>query len=301
VEYVRLADAARALDLVFTPASQGRQGLLSASGLAASFSSEARECVINRQRIFLGEPVVMVDQALHVSRIDFEKCLVPLLRPGLGIAPLNAPRIVVLDPGHGGKDTGTSINEKVYALDVARRAQTLLEAAGYRVILTRESDVFIDLPQRAAIANLNRADVFVSLHFNALPRDARTSGVEVFSFAPQFQRSAEAWSSMRRNDAEAVASPANRFDHFSAMLAGAVHRRFLDDLKSYDRGKKLAHWGVLRPLNCPGILVECGFLTSEVEARLIATPAHRQRIAQAVAAGIVDYANLLGRLGRAPR
>jgi N-acetylmuramoyl-L-alanine amidase len=94
----------------------------------------------------------------------------------------------VLDPGHGGKDTGTSINEKVYALDVARRAQTLLEAAGYRVILTRESDVFIDLPQRAAIANLNRADVFVSLHFNALPRDARTSGVEVFSFAPQFQR-----------------------------------------------------------------------------------------------------------------
>lgn len=301
VEYVRLAEVARILDLGFAPANQGRHGALTATGLSASFSSEARECVINRQRVFLGEPVIFADQALHVSRIDFEKCLVPLLRPGRGVALAPPPRTIVLDPGHGGKDTGTSVNEKAYALDVARRAKALLEAAGYRVILTRDSDVFIDLPQRAALANLNRADVFVSLHFNALPRDSRTSGVEVFSFAPQFQRSAEAWSLARRNDAESTASPANRFDHFSVMLASAVHRRFLDDLKSYDRGKKLAHWGVLRPLNCPGILVECGFLTSDTEARLIATPAHRQRIAQAVADGVADYATLLGRLARQGR
>ncbi len=301
VDYVRLAEVARALDLAFNPDNQGRQVTLTAPGLSAGFSSEARECVINRQRIFLGEPAVFTSQALWVSRIDFEKCLTPLLRPGRGVAPLPPPRTVVLDPGHGGKDTGTSVNEKIYALDVARRAKALLDAAGYRVILTRENDVFIDLPQRAAIANVNRADVFVSLHFNALPRDSRTSGVEVFSFAPQFQRSANAWSAIRRSDAETFASPVNRFDHFSVILASAVHRRFLDDLKSYDRGKKLAHWGVLRPLNCPGILVECGFLTSEVEARLIASPSHRQRIAQAVAEGIIDYASLLARTRQSGR
>jgi N-acetylmuramoyl-L-alanine amidase len=301
IEYVRLIDVARALELSFTSANQGRQVTLTAPGLSAGFSGEARECVINRQRVFLGEPAVFSGQGLCVSRLDFEKCLIPLLRPSRGVAPLPAPRIVVLDPGHGGKDTGTSVSEKIYALDVARRAKALLDAAGYRVILTRDSDVFVDLPQRAAIANVNRADVFVSLHFNALPRDTRTSGVEVFSFAPQFQRSANAWSAMRRSDAETFASPVNRFDHFSVILASAVHRRFLDDLKSYDRGKKLAHWGVLRPLNCPGILVECGFLTSEVEARLIATPSHRQRIAQAVAQGIMDYAGLLGRTSQSGR
>lgn len=293
---MRLADVARALELGFTPADQGRQAALTGPGISATFASEARECAINRQRIFLGDPAVFADQALHVSRLDFEKCLVPLIRPGRGVAPLPPPRTVVLDPGHGGKDTGTSVNEKAYALDVARRAKPLLEAAGYRVILTRDSDVFIDLPQRAALANLNRADLFVSLHFNALARDSRTSGVEVFSFAPQFQRSADAWSAMRRNDAETFASPVNRFDHFSVILASAVHRRFLDDLKSYDRGKKLAHWGVLRALNCPGILVECGFLTSAVESRLISTAAHRQRIAQAVAQGIIDYATLITRV-----
>jgi N-acetylmuramoyl-L-alanine amidase len=287
---------ARALDLVFTPSSQNRQVTLSAPGLFASFSGEARECLINGLRVFLGDPVVLSEQALYVSRTDFEKCLVPLLRPGRGVAVPAQPRIVVLDPGHGGKDTGTSINEKTYALDVARRAKLLLEAAGYRVVLTRETDVFIDLPQRAALANVSRADVFVSLHFNALPRDSRTSGVEVFSFAPQFQRSANAWGTTQRNDAESIASPVNRFDHLSVMLASSVHRRFLEDLKSYDRGKKLAHWGVLRPLNCPGILVECGFLTSDAEARLIATADHRQRIARAVAQGIIDYATLLGRL-----
>jgi N-acetylmuramoyl-L-alanine amidase len=64
----------------------------------------------------------------------------------------------------------------------------------------------------------------------------------------------------------------------------------VNDLKSFDRGKKIAHWGVLRGLTSPGVLVECGFLTSDAESRKIATPQHRQRLAVALAAGIRDYA-----------
>jgi N-acetylmuramoyl-L-alanine amidase len=84
--------------------------------------------------------------------------------------------------------------------------------------------------------------------------------------------------------------PVNRFDHWSVVLAQALQRRFVVDLKSFDRGKKLAHWGVLRQLNCPGVLIECGFLTSTTESRLIATPEYRQKIATALASGIRDYA-----------
>ena len=191
--------------------------------------------------------------------------------------------------------------KKLVIVESPAKARKIAGYLGDEYIVEASVGHIRDLPQRAAIANVNRADVFVSLHFNALPRDSRTSGVEVFSFAPQFQRSANAWSAIRRSDAETFASPVNRFDHFSVILASAVHRRFLDDLKSYDRGKKLAHWGVLRPLNCPGILVECGFLTSEVEARLIASPSHRQRIAQAVAQGIIDYASVLARTRQSGR
>jgi N-acetylmuramoyl-L-alanine amidase len=78
------------------------------------------------------------------------------------------------------------------------------------------------------------------------------------------------------------------------VLAHAIQRRFVRDLKSFDRGKKLAHWGVLRSLNCPGVLIECGFLTSDAEARKIATSAHRQKLAIALAGGIRDYAATAG-------
>ena len=171
----------------------------------------------------------------------------------------------------------------------------LLEAEGFRVLFSRDDDSFVALPQRAAAARAAKADVFVSIHFNALPRDTRTSGVEVYTFAPRFQRSTNAWSAGEKDDTEDYASPGNRHDHWNVVLAHSLHRRFVNDLKSADRGKKLMHLAVLRPLECPGVLVECGFLSSDAEARKIATPAHRQQIAAAVAAGIRDYAAVLPR------
>jgi N-acetylmuramoyl-L-alanine amidase len=85
----------------------------------------------------------------------------------------------------------------------------------------------------------------------------------------------------------------NAFDHWSMVLAQPLHRALLADLKASDRGKKLMHLKALRPLRCPGVLVECGFLTSDVEVRKIATPAYRQKIAEALLAGIRDYAATL--------
>jgi N-acetylmuramoyl-L-alanine amidase len=293
VEYVRLAEVARELDLKITQLDRGRKVLLSDGALRAEIEADSREITVNGLRVFLGDPTNDAGGQIYVSQVDYERCLTPLLRPGRGMAARAQPKTIVLDPGHGGNDSGTSANEKVYALDVARRARGLLEAAGYKVVLTREKDEYLELKERSAIANANRADLFVSIHFNALVNNNRTSGVEVYTFAPQNQRSSDAWSPGEKNDIEDFASPVNRFDHWSVALSHAIHRRFVVDLKASDRGKKLMHLGVLRGLACPGVLVECGFLTSTTEARKIATAAYRQDLAEAIAKGVRDYAATL--------
>ena len=279
------------LGLKLSPLERGRKLTLTGSGARAEIENGTREITVNGLRVFLGDPVEDSGGKLYVSRTDFELCLTPLLRPGLSASPQPALKTIVLDPGHGGKDNGTSLKEKVYALDVAQRTKKILDAAGYNVVLTREKDTYVDLSDRSDIANARRAGLFVSIHFNAVPNDSRTSGVEVYTFAPRNQHST-GWTFGRKSDPhlETRDMPVNRFDYWSVVLAQALHRRFVVDLKSFDRGKKIAHWGVLRQLNCPGVLIECGFLTSADEARKISTASHRQKLAVAIAAGIRDYA-----------
>lgn len=306
VDHVALPDVARALGLQFAATDQGRSAILKGPGISAAFEADSREATLNGLRLFLGDPVAVASGVLCLSRVDFERAVAPVLRPGFGLDPRPAPRVIVLDAGHGGHDPGRvnaplKINEKTLTLDVARRARRLLEADGFKVVLTRESDTFIALPQRAAASNLVQADAFVSIHFNALPQDARTSGVEVYTFPPRGQRSANSWSPGAKEDAEQHASPVHRIDGWSALLAHSLHGRLVGDLKAPDRGRKLMHLAVLRPLQAPGVLVECGFLTSEAEARRIATPEYRQQLAAALAAGIRDYARDVGGARRAPR
>ncbi len=301
-EYVAVSEVARQLGLKLRWIEAGKKLTLSGPAVKAEIENDTRDLTINGLRVFLGDPVTDSGGQLYVSRVDFERCLTPLLRPGFGLPARPRPKTIVLDAGHGGSDPGKintkfRINEKTFTLDVAGRTRKLLEAAGYRVVLTRSGDETVALSRRAAAANAARADVFVSIHFNALANDTKTSGVEVYTFAPRFQRSANAWGPMEKDDTEDEASPVNRFDHWSAMLAHAIHGRFVEDLKAADRGKKLMHLAVLRPLACPGVLIECGFLTSDAEARKIATPAYRQQLAVALAAGLRDYADALGAAG----
>jgi N-acetylmuramoyl-L-alanine amidase len=311
---VNLSTAAANLGLKFSWVKRGRIARLSGATGHADIEADSREATINGLRVFLGDKAEDVGGNVYVSRIDFERCLTPMMRPGHGVTAVPSPRTVVLDPGHGGNDPGKineklKINEKTFTLDVALRVKKILEAAGLRVVLTRDDDSALDsdkgddLGKRAAVANAHRADLFVSIHFNAIDHDRKTSGVEIFNFAPANQHAAEWWSTGSKYDAhlEQDDQPVNRFDHWSVVLSQAIHRRFVTDLKSFDRGKKLAHWGVLRSLRCPGVLVECGFLTSDAEARKIATAVHRQRIALAIAAGIRDYATIAKSSARVAR
>jgi N-acetylmuramoyl-L-alanine amidase len=169
-------------------------------------------------------------------------------------------RTIVLDAGHGGFDRGgvprQRIGEKAMTLDVAQRLRKILQASGYRVVMTRDSDEFVSLGQRVAIANSYRNATFVSVHFNSAPR-AGANGIETYYY---------------RGD--------------SAGLAANIHRHVVANAPSENRGIRRRGYYVLRRTSIPGVLVECGFLTNPMEGRYALDPNYRQRLAQAIARGI---------------
>jgi len=136
----------------------------------------------------------------------------------------------------------------------------------------------------------------VSIHFNSLYPDTRTSGTEIYTFTRNGQRSDQSWSFAGGDDAEPEPSPVNAFDPWSSLLGYAMHREVLGHLKTFDRGQKTKHLAVLRGLNCPGVLVESVFLSNEAEAKRAATPEYREQIAEAIVAGIRSYVRTLDAL-----
>jgi len=192
---------------------------------------------------------------------------------------------VVIDAGHGGHDSGGVGHfgrEKDYALDTARRLRDELDERGFKTVMTRETDVFLTLGQRAAIANAQSNAIFISIHFNSSGgRDA--SGIETFALHPQGPSSPDGgttWSTLR--NAENVA------------LATAVHARVVRDLQSMDRGVKRARFNVLRGIAMPAILFEGGFVTNRAEARLIHDSAYRQEMAESIAEAVVNFRDVVG-------
>ena len=291
LEYVRIEDVAARHGLAVSWLQPQKRVLLRNEKDQVEIEAGSREMRVNGLRVFLGDPSRWAEGGLRITRIDAEKFLAGILSP----SETGAPRVttIAIDPGHGGSDTGTQnaalgLREKIFTLDVSVRLKAALEKRGYRVAMTRQTDVDVGLGARAIIANQAQADLFLSIHFNAVDKDKRTKGAEVFTFAPQFQRSADAWGA-GKDDTEALPAPVNRFDSASVACAHAIHGALVKELKVEDRGQKIAHWGVLRPLNCPGVLIEPGFLSNDDEGRKIGTPEYRQRIAETIARGVDAY------------
>jgi N-acetylmuramoyl-L-alanine amidase len=138
--------------------------------------------------------------------------------------------------------------------------------------------------------------LFVSIHFNSLFPDTKTSGTEVYTFTRTGQRSDHGWGFREKDDADPKPAEVNRFDPWSSLLAHSLHREVIGSLQTFDRGQKTMHLAVLRGLKCPAALVESVFLSNEVEAKRAATPEYRQQMAQALAAGIDAYASALEKI-----
>jgi len=171
-------------------------------------------------------------------------------------------RTVVIDPGHGGHDVGGQggrVYEKHLALDTAMRLEAYLKRMGYHTVMTRRSDYFVSLPQRAAIANQYKNAIFVSIHFNYTWKE-HVSGLETFYHNADGQK-----------------------------LAQHVQRSLVRKTQTLDRSAKFARFYVIRNTNMPAILVEGGFVTNGRERERMKSPEFRDAIARGVAEGIQRY------------
>lgn len=302
-DYVAAVAFGAQFALKATPSNQGRSLTLKNTWHTIELEADSRECQVDGLRVFLGDPVRLHKDGFHLSRIDAERLLKPILSPGQGETRVPDLKVILLDPGHGGRDAGKTndrlkVNEKTLTLDTAFRLKKLLEQAGYKVVLTRTddralaSDKATDLQRRAEAAGKAGADLFLSIHYNSVAvKPEAVTGVEVFTMTPQSQFSTG--DHAREDNGGGLVNPGNRQDHWNTLLGYFVHRQLLRDLGVPDRGLKRARWAVLRQVECPAILIESGYLSSDAEARKIATPAYRQNIAEAMAGGVAAYANAL--------
>jgi N-acetylmuramoyl-L-alanine amidase len=216
---------------------------------------------------------------------------------------------IVIDPGHGGHDTGTigpnGLEEKDVVLDVAKRLGRLLEARlGAEVIYTRRDDTFIPLETRTAIANRERADLFISIHANS-SHDSDARGVETYYL--NFTSSPEALEVAARENAVSEKSIHELQDLVkkialkekideSREFAGDVQESLygglaLENSGIRNRGTKKAPFIVLIGANMPSILAEISFVSNPTDERKMETSEHRQRIAESLYRGVSKYAN----------
>lgn len=171
--------------------------------------------------------------------------------------------VVAIDPGHGGKDPGaigaTGLVEKDVVLDVGLRLRDALRRQSLRTVMTREADVYVDLQDRVPLALRAGATVFVSVHANATTRGV-IRGVETYYLKPN-----------------------------SLQLATWIQEELGRSLGVPDRGIRTANFKVLRDSPIPAVLVEIGYLTNLEDEALLRTPAFRQRVAEAIARGVVRF------------
>jgi len=181
--------------------------------------------------------------------------------------------MIVIDPGHGGKDDGTCgknpyCKEKRLALQTAILIEKHLKQLGYKnIVLTRRTDSFIPLSKRVQIANSLSCDLFISVHYNSCPTSA-PSGIEIH------------YTEDKKNKKRSKASK---------KLAQLILDKMVYRTKARNRGLKTGKLYVTRNTEMPSVLIEGGFLTNEIEKKNINTWAYRDKIAKSVAEGINKF------------
>ena len=220
-------------------------------------------------------------------------------------------KTIVIDPGHGGKDPGAmdnGVKEKDVNLAVGLELQRALTAKGYNVVMTRATDIYLKLQERTDIANNVKADLFVSIHVNALPNKKSMTGFEIYIMALPTDKDAMNLAKVENREyVEGKGMDTENVDRRTEMLL-----RILGDLQQnnkisestdfaamlYNAGVRnglpmrrvaQAPFFVLRGAGMPAVLLEIGFVTNANESQLLTTPAYQQRIANAMSEGIANY------------
>ncbi len=227
----------------------------------------------------------------------FIVCLVELLGSGLPDfstwfgrrGNIAGPAAVILDPGHGGADSGAvaqGVVEKDLNLDVALRVAAALGDRRISVRMTRQDDRFIPLAARVGLANATPGAIFVSIHFNDSPGASAASGIETYYSATRENGLAPPWmwASLTRST-----PPAADCVRESQRLADCIQGSLVSGTAAANRGIKERALYVTRRVLAPAVLVEGGFVSHPAEARRLGDPAYRQRLAKSIADGIFNY------------
>ena len=226
-----------------------------------------------------------------------------------------ALRVIVIDPGHGGEDTGAvgpgGLEEKDITLSVAKRLKRILEKRlAATVLLTRSDDTYITLEDRTDFANRNNADIFISIHANAARRRV-ASGVETYFLSFEASDDDARMVAAFENDVIGIDADGNgstvtedlrailwdlaqtESHHQSSKLAEAIHTSVLSVTGGENRGVKQAPFMVLTGAAMPAVLLEVGFITNPAEEKKLSSRRFQNLMAEAVAEGIIKFERTL--------
>ena len=200
--------------------------------------------------------------------------------------------LVVLDPGHGGQDSGAvcaGVQEKDLTLDIAQRVDRLLQAEGVTTLLTRTGDSYVSLADRAAATNRSRDCIFVSIHFNEGTKNA-SAGIETYYAEHQVAERPPiaSWLPFLQH---AVLDTTSNVE--SESLAAFIQDALVARTQAVDRGTKAGQFYVITNVHRPAVLVEGGFLSNKDDVARLTSEDYREQMATAITEGVLKYREVL--------
>jgi N-acetylmuramoyl-L-alanine amidase len=293
-EYSRVSDWARANDLAVHWLKRDDTLELSSPAARIKVQIHSPEALLNGVEVRLLFPLVQKGEVVWISQPDVQSTFTPILSPPR-LRRGAALKTICLDPGHGGKDPGFQVGpnqEKKLTLLLSEELQSQLKRAGWKVSLTRSRDTFVELPSRSELARRRKADLFVSLHFNATgSSDTTVKGAEVYCLTPPGAPSTNAGG----EGGGAGWFAGNRYNDENTFLAYELQKALVQRVPVEDRGMHRARFSVLREASMPAVLIEAGFLSHPIEGRRICSPAYRHQLAAAIVEGLEAYKRVLER------
>ena len=280
--FVLLQDVAKYYGMKITYQTKGLQ--MKSPRDTVILQYKKRIANINKTNMYLTNAPLVRGAMVYLDENDFFLVIDPVIRN----APLwkHTVKTILVDAGHGGKDQGApgvnKLLEKNLTLQMANKLAARLRKAGYKVLMTRTTDITLTLQQRAALCEKYKPHLFISIHCNAV-KNKKTHGVETFAMTP---RGAASTSDKKPGKAT---GPGNSYDKNNYRLAYEVQKKLIHGTKSPDRGVKHARFFVLRKAICPGILVETGFITHPKEGLNLSKSAYQDKIITGIVSGINAY------------
>ena len=252
--------------------------------------TNSRRAWINGVLVWLHVPSRRAGRGWGIDEVDFKKLVDPILR-SYAFIPSGVPKVVMLDPGHGGRDSGAIGKRKVYeklaVLSIAKRVKAQLEARKVAVRMTRSDDTFIPLEKRSELAKKAGADLFVSIHADSAGSPS-ANGVETYIMSVAGYDS----SNFYGKAGDKSSKKGNHNDAANAVLGFSIQSNLVKATHRSDRGLRRARFAVLKNAPCPAALVECGFLSNPQEEALMIQSSYRETVARGISNGVLGYITL---------